>query len=250
MKAASAGNANNGMLRRSFLVLSVVAFVGCSSHTPYSTRVGLLDPGSALTVVVSSANVNVYKPAEGQASDQYTVSATALENTNPPAPAIEHAGNGVVVRATDPLYGLLVRLPDRVNLVVQSNKGNVNVTDVHGSVDVRAGDGNVRIMVPGVAQAQTTTGDIDATIGATQWSGTLKFVANAGDVTVFVPEIAKFHVRLHTDDGTIFTDFGLHGTSVGNNETIDAPVNGGGSYGVDIESHRGTVRLLRLTPQA
>ncbi|MBV8639452.1 MAG: hypothetical protein JO322_15350, partial [Candidatus Eremiobacteraeota bacterium] len=74
--------------------------------------------------------------------------------------------------------------------------------------------------------------------------------ANAGDVTVFVPEIAKFHVRLHTDDGTIFTDFGLHGTSVGNNETIDAPVNGGGSYGVDIESHRGTVRLLRLTPQA
>ena len=172
------------------------------------------------------------------------------ENTNPPPPTIEHAGNGVVVRATNPLYGLLVRLPDRVNLAVQSSKGNVNVTDVHGSVDVRAEDGNVRIMVPGVAQAQTTRGDINATIGATQWSGTLKFAANTGDVTVFVPEIAKFHVRLHTDDGTIFTDFGLRGTSVGNNETIDTAVNGGGNDGVDIESHHGTVRLLRLTPQA
>ena len=126
----------------------------------------------------------------------------------------------------------------------------MNVTDVHGKVDVRAAAGNVRIMVPGVAQAQTTIGDIDATIGATQWHGTLKFVANTGDVTVYIPEIAKFHVRLHTDDGTIFTDFGLRGTSFGNNETIEAPVNGGSEYGVDIESHRGTVRLLRLTPQA
>ncbi len=203
-----------------------------------------------MTVVVSNANVNVYKPAQGQASDQYTVSATALQGTNPPAPAIAHAGNGVVVRSTDPLYGMLVRLPERVNLVVQSAKGNINVTDVDGGVDVRSGQGNVRIMVAGVAQAQTNSGNIDVTIGATQWSGTLKFAANAGDVTVYVPEIAKFHVRLHTDNGTIFTDFGLRGTSVGNNETIDAPVNGGGNYGVDIESRHGTVRLLRLTPQA
>lgn len=211
---------------------------------------GLLNPGSTLTVAVDNANVNVYKPAEGQASDQYTVSAMALPNTNPKPPTIAQAGNGVVVRSVDPLFGMLVRLPDQVNLVVQSNKGNVNVTDVHGNVDVRAANGNVRIMVAGIAQAQTTNGDIDATIGATQWHGTLKFVANTGDVTVYVPEIAKFRVRLHTDDGTIFTDFGLRGTSVGNNETIEAPVNGGSASGVDIEAHRGTVRLLRLTPQA
>lgn len=203
-----------------------------------------------MTVVVSNANVNVYKPAAGQPSDQFTVAATELENTNPAPPTIARAGNGVVIRETDPLYGMLVRLPDRVNLVVQATKGNINVTDVTGAIDVRTGQGNVRIMVPGVAQAQTTTGNIDATIGATQWKGTLKFVAGTGDVTVYVPEIAKFRARLHTDDGTIFTDFGLRGTSSGSNETIDAPVNGGSAYGVDIEAHRGTVRLLRLTPQA
>ncbi len=239
------------MIRRALFFVLGVAFVGCSSnHTPYSTRVGLLQPTSTLTVVVSDANVNVYKPAVGQPSDQFTVSAMALPNTNPPSPVVARAGNGVVVRSNEPLYGMLVRLPDRVNLVVQSAKGNINVTDVTGAIDVRAGNGNVRIMVPGVAQAQTTTGNIDATIGATQWKGTLKFAAGTGDVTVFVPEIGKFHARLHTDDGTIFTDFGLRGTSNGNNETIDAPVNGGGTFGVDIEAHRGTVRLLRLTPQA
>jgi Putative adhesin len=251
VKIEALENAKGGMVRRALFMVLGVAFVGCSSgHTPYSTRVGLLEPTSTLTVAASNANVNVYKPAVGQASDQFTVSAMALPNTNPAPPTIGRAGNGVVVRATDPLYGLLVRLPDRVNLVVQSTKGNINVTDVTGAIDVRTGDGNVRIMVPGVAQAQTTNGNIDATIGATQWKGTLKFVASSGDVTVYIPEIAKFHARLHTDNGTIFTDFGLRGTSVGNNETIDAPVNGGGAFGVDIESHNGTVRLLRLTPQA
>jgi DUF4097 and DUF4098 domain-containing protein YvlB len=175
----------------------------------------------------------------------------ALDNsTAPQPPTIAKAGNGIVIRATDPLYGMLVRLPDRVNLEVQSKKGNVNVTDVTGAIDVRAGEGNVRIMVPGVAQAQTTKGNIDVTIGATEWTGTLKFIAETGDVTVYVPEIAKFHARLHTDEGTIFTDFGLRGTSQGANETIDAPVNGGSAFGVDIEARRGTVRLLRLTPQA
>ena len=237
-------------MRRFALLLCAAAFVGCSSHAPYSTSVGILKPTSTITVLTGEANVNVYKPAVGEPPDQYTVSASALPGTNPPAPKIASAGNGIVVRAVDPLYGLLVRLPDRVNLVVQSTKGNVNVTDVSGAIEVRAGHGNVRIMVPGTAEASTTEGNIDATIGATQWTGTLRFSADAGDVTVYVPEIAKFHARLHTDDGTIFTDFGLRGTSQGSNETIDAAVNGGSSFGVDIEAHRGTVRLLRLTPQA
>ena len=69
-------------------------------------------------------------------------------------------------------------------------------------------------------------------------------------MTVYIPETAAFHARLHTDNGTLFTDFGLTGTSHGSDETIDAPVNGGGPLGVDLESNRGTVRLMRLSPQA
>jgi DUF4097 and DUF4098 domain-containing protein YvlB len=105
-------------------------------------------------------------------------------------------------------------------------------------------------MVTGQAQASTTNGSIDATMGATSWPGTLHFSAQNGDVTVYVPQTAAFHAHLHTDDGTLFTDFDLRGTSQGNSETIDAPVNNGSSFGLDLESKRGTVRLLRLTPQA
>lgn len=203
-----------------------------------------------MTVNVANANVNVYKPAEGEPASEFTVAASALPNTQPAPPKLRPLGKGLVVDAEDPLFGMLVRLPSGVNLVVNSERGNVNVTDVTGTIDVHAHVGDVHIMVPGIAQASTGKGDVDVTIGTTQWKGTLKFTADEGDVTVYVPETAKFHARLHTDDGTIFTDFGLRGTSHGSNETIDAPANGGGNFGVDIESHRGTVRLLRLTPQA
>ena len=70
-----------------------------------------------------------------------------------------------------------------------------------------------------------------------------------GDVNVFVPEVAKFHVILHTDDGVLYSDFPLQGTSNGSNETIDKDVNGGGGTLV-IRTHHGATRVLRLAPQA
>ena len=201
--------------------------------------------------MVKSASLNVYKPAVGEPADRYTIQATQLPSGEaPPAPSVLSAGNGIVVQAPDPLYGLLVRLPDKVNLDVQSTEGNVSVIDVSGNVIVHAGIGNVKVLVPGYAEASNTKGDIEVTVGANVWPGTLKFSSNDGDVTVYVPETAKFHAHLHTDNGTLFTDFNLTGTSKGSNETIDAPVNGGGSIGIDIETKHGAARLLRLAPQA
>ncbi len=239
------------MKRTLGILVLASAFVACSHHEPYSTSIGLLGPGSTMLVTAHDANVNVYKPALGDPKERFTVSAMALPNTQPAPPTIRINGkNAVRVNAPDPLFGLLVRVPDGVALTVRSDKGNVNVTDVTGTIDVHATAGNVDIMVPGIAQAETKDGDIQATMGATKWTGTLHFTAVNGDVTVYIPATASFHARLHTDDGTIFTDFGLRGTSVGSNETIDAPVHNGTTFGVDIETHHGTVRLLRLTPQA
>lgn len=204
-----------------------------------------------LTVNIESGVVNAFKPAQGDLPDQYTIAATALAGANPPpAPRFRANGSGVIVDATGKLANLLVRVPQGVDLVVHSKNGNVNITDISGNVDVHADKGDVKIMVPGGAQATTTDGSIDLTMGKTSWLGTLHDRAHNGDVTVYIPETAAFHVRMHTDDGTLFTDFGLIGTSHGSSETIDAPVNGGGAFGLDLESNRGTVRLLRLAPQA
>jgi hypothetical protein len=235
-----------------YALLLVVAFVGCSSlPQSYATTVGFLKPGLTMTVDIESGVLNAFKPAQSDPSNKFTIVAAAPAGaTLPPAPRIRPNGSGIIVDATGALANLLVRVPDGVNLVVHSKHGNVNVTDITGNVNVHADNGNVKIMVGSVAQASTINGSIEVTMGKTTWPGTLRDSARNGDVTVYIPETAAFHARLHTDNGTLFTDFGLTGTSNGSDETIDAPVNGGGPLGVDLESNRGTVRLMRLSPQA
>jgi hypothetical protein len=236
-----------------FAFLLTVAFVACSSSmpTPFATHFGVLKPGSVLTINIESGVVNAFKPAQSDPADQYTITASAPAGASPPpAPAVHPDGTGVIVDATGKLANLLVRVPQGVNLVVHSKHGNVNVTDVSGRVDVHADNGNVKVMVAGLAQASTVNGSIDLTMGRTSWTGTLRDSAQNGDVTVYIPETAAFRVRMHTGDGTLFTDFGLTGVSQGSSETIDTTVNGGASFGIDLESQRGTVRLLRLAPQA
>jgi hypothetical protein len=234
-------------------LFALAALVACSSEnlSPYSSTIGTLKPGSTMTVTIANGVLNAFKPAESDPANRFTVAATALKPSPQPAsPVIRPVGNGITVHAADPLANLLVRVPDRVNLVVNSTEGNVNVTDVTGNVNVHAGTGDVKIMIAGYAQASARRGDVNVTMGATTWPGTLHIFSDDGDVTVYVPQTASFHVRMHTDDGVLFTDWDLRGTSHGNNETIDANVNNGTSFGLDLESKKGAVRLLRLTPQA
>lgn len=240
-------------MKRLFFLLPLAALVACSSAAPkaYATTVGMLHPGATISVAIDDGVLNVFRPAEGDPPARFTVTASAYGDASPPpAPLIRPRGSGVEIAASGKLANLLVRVPDGVDLNVDSKNGNVNVTDITGSIVVHAGTGNVKIMVPGYAQATTRDGNVDLTMGAARWPGTLHISSDNGDVTVYVPETAAFHARLHTDDGVLFTDFNLRGTSQGSNETIDAPVNGGGAFGLDLESKKGAVRLLRLTPQA
>lgn len=157
--------------------------------------------------------------------------------------------NGPLVDASAPLRSLLVRVPDGVTLAVDSRGGDVNVTDITGDAIVRAAKGNVTIMIPGYAQAAVGDGTLVVTMGSTTWPGTLRFSTRRGDIQVRVNTNASFDVHLHTDDGTLFTDFGLRGESTGTSETIDGAVNGGSERRIDVRTSAGSIRLLRLQPQ-
>lgn len=239
---------------RSLLLLLLCAAAGCANTTPYVTTVGVLQPGATLTVRVTRAPVNVYAPKVSQPHDLFTIAATALgKGTPPPAPVMQpvkgRSGRGVIVTAPNPLATLLVRVPDGVNVAVLSENGDVNVTDINGNARVIARRGNVRLMLPGYAQATAGIGNLNVTMGATQWPGTLRFSTQRGDIELWVSAKAVCNVHLHTDDGTLFTDFGLRGTSNGTSETIDGAVNGGSQQRIDVEAGAGSIRLLRLQPQ-
>lgn len=204
-----------------------------------------------MTVRVTDATVNAFQPAAGQRRDRFTVEAVAPARASPPAPRLRAFPKaGLTVVADQPLANLLVRVPDGVNLVVDSRHGDVHVTDITGNARVVADVGDVDAMVPGYAQARVGRGNISVTMGSTGWPGTLHFFTGHGNVQVWVNENAAFSVRLYTAGGTLFTDFDLRGTSLNGSETIEGRVNGGGQHGIDIETSAGTIRLLRLHPQA
>ncbi len=231
-------------------LLPLLASVGCSATAPYVTTVGILKPGTTLTIRVGNAPLNVYQPEVRQRRDLFTIAATALPKGTPaPAPRLASTRGGVTVSAPNPLGSLLVRVPDRTNLTVESQRGDVNVTDITGNARIVAQHGNVALMLPGYAQAVVGEGNLAVTMGSSDWPGTLHFSTQRGDVELRVSGNAAFTVRLHTDNGTLFTDFALRGVSNGRSETIDGAVNGGGDRRLDVETASGAIRLLRMQPQ-
>lgn len=216
---------------------------------PYATTIGLLQPGSTMTVHLAGGTLNAYHPASGEPRNRFTIAATARKGASPPAaPQLRGHGGGVMVAAGN-LGELLVRVPDGVSLDVDVRDGDVHVTDITGNARIAAGKGNVDVMLPGYTQAQTGSGYVSVRMGATDWPGTLRFRSGRGDVEVWIRDSASFHAHLHTDNGVIFTDFSLRGTSRGRSETIDGDVNGGGPHGVDLETSAGAIRLMQLHPQ-
>jgi hypothetical protein len=237
-------------VNRLLLLLPLLAAGACSSAAPYVTTVGILKPGTTLRVRVGDTTLNVYQPEVRQRRDLFTVAATALPKGTPaPPPLLNAIRGGILVSAPNPLASLLVRVPDRTNLAVESQRGDVNVTDITGNAHIAARRGNVTVMLPGYAQASVGQGNLLVTMGSSDWPGTLHFSTQRGDVELRIRGDAAFAVHLHTDNGTLFTDFALRGVSNGNSETIDGTVNGGGGRRIDVETTTGAIRLLRLAPQ-
>lgn len=237
------------MRNAAVLLPLLLLLVGCSNQAPYATTIGSLAPGSKMTVRLARGVLDAYHPAAGDPPNRFTVSATARKReAQPAAPQVRSSGGGISVTAG--LLGeMLVRVPNGVNLVVNSTDGNVNVTDITGNADIVVGKGDVDVMLPGYAQAHAGSGSLSVRMGSVDWPGTLRFTTGRGDVDVWIRDKASFHAHLHTANGTIFTDFNLRGTSQGRAETVDGDVNGGGPHGVDVETNAGEVRLLQLHPQ-
>ncbi len=196
----------------------------------------------------TTGTIDAYKPAIGQASTLLTLEPSGPAGVAVPAAILKRSGP-TFIYDVDYARSLLARIPDGVALDVASTNGDVNVTDITGPTVAYGANGTVKVMVPGYAQASSENGNVTVYMGATSWPGTLKFGARNGDVEVWINATAQFNVRMHTDRGTIFTDFGLTGTSSGESETIVGTVGGKANQGIDIEVVNGSIRLLQLKPQ-
>lgn len=231
--------------RLALLLLLVAPLTACGRQTAAFTRIGSLPPGSTITVRNVRGDISVYAPERGQPASMYTISA----NQDVPQGSIVARGRSIVVSAPGTDLNYLIRGPKGAVLNLFTRRGSINVADFDGVVNARAGTGDIKMLVPQYGNATVGTGNISVIFASTTWPGTLHFSAAKGDVELYVNENAAAHVHLHTDNGTIFTDFPLKGTASGTSETIDAGINGGAKRGIDVEVRDGSIRLLQLKPQ-
>ncbi len=229
------------------LLLLLALLSACAAQSPTVTRSGFLQPGATIAVRNISGDINAFAPARGQMSNQYTIS------TYEP-PGIPHTGISVrpllvLAQARAPGVRFLVRGPASTAMDLSTQQGNLNIADFEGIVNVHTGRGDIKMLIPLYGNASVGTGNMSIIFASTDWPGTLHFNAGTGNIELYVNEHAKAHVRMHTGNGTVFSDFNLRGTSQGTSETIDAVINGGGPRSIDVEVHTGSIRLMQLKPQ-
>lgn len=225
------------------LLLSVAA--SCAAAPPALTRVGMLPPGSQFIVHTLRGDISAYAPRRDQAPSEYTIEAYGPEN----ATIIQRTGKTLSIDATANGVNYLIRGSRGSVMTLDTQQGSINVADVDAVVNARDTSGDITMLIPQYGNAKVGQGNIDVTFASTTWPGTLHFIDARGDITLYVNEQAAARVHLHTNRGTIYTDFPLHGSANGSSETIDGAINGGAARAIDVEVGTGAIRLLQLKPQ-
>jgi len=234
-------------VKRLPLLLFLACLAACAADRPTLTRSGLFQPGGTIVIRNIQGDINAYAPAHGQAQDEYTVS--AYEPPNAPRTSVTVRPLLITAQASAPGVRFLVRGPEGAAMDLSTRHGDINVADFEGVVNAHVDRGNIKMLIPLYGNASIGTGNMSVIFAATDWPDTLRFTAGTGNIELYVNENAKAHVRLHTNNGTVFSDFNLRGVSHGTSETIDAAINGGGPRSIDVEVNTGSIRLMQLKPQ-
>lgn len=235
-------------MKRLSLLLFLFIVTACAGSAPVVKKTGVLPAGATIVVRNMQGDIDAYAPERSQPADEYTIAAYASSSAL--APDIKTQGLLITARAASPGVRFLVRGPKGGAMDLSTRQGNINVADFEGIVNAHTDNGDIKMLIPMYGNASIGTGNMSVIYASTDWPGTLHFSTVNGNVELYVNENAKSKVRLHTDNGNIFSDFpGLRGTSQGNNETIQSFINGGGPRSIDVEVKTGSIRLMQLKPQ-
>ena len=235
-------------MKRTALLLPLVFLASCAAPPPQFKTTGVFPAGATIVARNIRGNIEAYAPERDQPADEYTVAAYGP----PGSVTIAKAPLLITAAAKQAGVNFLVRGPKGGSMDLSTQQGDIHVGDFEGVVDAHTDRGDIAMLIPQYGNASIGTGNMSVIFASTKWPGTLHFTIGTGNVELYVNATAKTHIRMHTDNGTIFTDFPpapLKGTSHGTNETLEGEINGGGPRSIDVEVHNGIIRVLELKPQ-
>jgi putative adhesin len=98
-----------------------------------------------------------------------------------------------------------VRVPAGVHLVADTEIGRVEAKSLTGPVEARTVLGDIDISTSAYAQASSVNGDILASLGSTQWSGSVEFETVNGNILVRLPRKGDTELRAKSATGQFET---------------------------------------------
>ncbi|MGH9881361.1 MAG: DUF4097 family beta strand repeat-containing protein, partial [Pyrinomonadaceae bacterium] len=189
--------------------------------------------GDIAADVAPSSEVEVVANKHGRRSDVNTVSIKVVEHeggvticavyptddpnqTTPCEPGRakrevqekEERGSPTVgVRNNDVQVDFRIKVPAGVNFVGRTVNGEISATSLASNVVTRTVNGSIKISTSGYAEAMTVNGEISASLGNANWSGSLEFKTINGEINLDLPAATSTGVQASTFNGEIVSDF-------------------------------------------
>jgi putative adhesin len=179
--------------------------------------------GAVRAEAASGSEVEVTASKSGRRSDPHQVEIRVVEHAdgvticavypsdNPSKPNECQPGQGgrMNSRNNDVKVDFTVLVPSGVRFIGRTVNGEVKAASLGSDAAAYTVNGSIQISTGGQAQAQTVNGSVTASLGATSWSGPLKFETVNGSITVEIPAGTNTQFQAETVNGQISTDFPL-----------------------------------------
>ena len=151
---------------------------------------------------VNSVRIDVVPSADG-----ITICSVYPSDSGTPNDCQAGKGGHSHNRDNDVVVDFTVKVPAGVRFAPRTVNGRVIATALRSDVDASSVNGNVKITTTGLARAKTVNGSIDASMGASSWTGSLAFSTVNGSIDVTMPPGTGAEVSASSVSGEMTSDF-------------------------------------------
>jgi hypothetical protein len=152
---------------------------------------------------------------------------------------VEEENNTVTISTglSEHAVDLLVQVPVSTSLKLNAvDDGDILVENVDGEIEVNNVDGDVKLnKVSGTVIAHTVDGDVTVSIVKVNPEKTMSFSSLDGDIDVTFPSDFKATVKVHSNNGEIYSDFDVQAGTAGHTPVVKDERAKGGKFSIHID---------------
>jgi DUF4097 and DUF4098 domain-containing protein YvlB len=150
-------------------------------------------------------------------------------------------------RDNDVVVDFVVRVPAGVRFVGRTVNGSIDARGLKSDAEVRTVNGRIDLSTTAVGSATTVNGSIDASVGASTWTGELDFNTVNGSIRLRLPKDTNANLRAETMHGHFESEFPVAVQSFSGRKRRIVGVIGTGGRDLELETVNGSIDLRFVT---